>query len=85
MLRHRISNNDQWKRRNLSCKIVQKFFQIGLLLRDRHLSMCGLVKFNRFFKFNFDANFLKSDNVLWKNEVQFLSSLHARKKENNLT
>ena len=44
-----ISHNDQWKERNLFCKTVLGFFEIGLRLRDWHLFIGGLLKFKQFF------------------------------------
>ena len=34
-----------------------------------------------FFTFNFDGNFLKNDNLIWKTGVRYFSSLHPNLKE----
>ena len=39
-----ISNIDQWKERNLYCKIHLGFFKRALRLRDQHLFIRGLLK-----------------------------------------
>ena len=70
-----ISKNDQWKERNLLCKTVLGFLKIALCLTDQQLFLLRLPEFKLFFffffAFNFDGNFLKWRNFVWKAGVQF--------------
>ena len=51
-----ISNNDQWKEKNLFRKTLLWIFKIAFRLRDLHLFMCELLQFKQlFFTFNFDV------------------------------